>query len=115
MQLVEDKSLKDLILDYIKEKRSVSFAELQKRIPGLEGNKTFSPVGNQLMLLWASFSEQGCSAMNEVLMSGKVRLVPCSEMLYVLDGIVPKLPIAKKACVFKKAHWLPVELHYIGG
>lgn len=43
-----------------------------------------------------------------------IKLAPCAPLSYVIDGAVPKMPIAKSLRHYKTPRWCPVVMRPVG-
>lgn len=100
------------ILDYIRHHPGgTSFAELDEHIEGFAGTEAILR-GDGNIVYWHNVSEAAAAAVVNLVASGQVELTPCTLLVYLVDGKVPKLPIANRPPKqgYKKPHWLPVTL-----
>ena len=100
--------LKERILEFVKERRHVSFVEIQDKFG--RGDTAIEIEGN--VILWANLKEEVVSAIIELLNERKLYANPTSVLVYAVDGRILKLPIAKRIPKdgYKEPHWLPVVL-----
>jgi len=95
------------IFNYVKNNQHVSMVELCREIPGFKGDRVWYLGSNTI--IWNDCSDVGVEAMNSLLKNQKIVGVKVSPFVYVVDGIVPRYPIAKNSTFdYKKPHWLPV-------
>jgi hypothetical protein len=88
----------------------VSFAELS-RIPGFNGDLAWCLPGYDNIVVWNGMSQVAGDALRQMQKVGEFHFHAASSLLvYVLDGVVLNLPIAKATQQYKKPHWLPVVL-----
>ena len=103
--------MKNLILEKISEYGDVSFADIQ-RIDKSQGDMTlFYGPAEDNCVLWSNLSETVCTAIKDLQKEGLIeyKRLP-SILIYVIDGTLLELPIAKRIKKYKKLHWLPVIL-----
>ena len=97
----------DAILDYITKYQGVSFAELERNIKGFAGGDIEWSLPKTNIVLWQGLTEEAVNALN-LLRTGKhIHPNPCPVMIYLMDGLIPRLPVAKTARPYKEPHWLP--------
>jgi hypothetical protein len=107
--------LAEAMLDAIAAYNHISFAELAQAWPthfdyGLvDGEQlALSAPGNPSIILWAGLSVMAYAALDIVLTQAE--FAPANPLVYVVDGRVPNLPLAKPSRQYKTLHWLPVTL-----
>ncbi len=103
--------LKADIITTIKEKGGgVSMVELENSIPEFSGDYLF---GNADMNIWWWFrcSIDACDALAELVREEKITAKPTDVLVYLIDGAVPQVPIAKQIKPYKKERWIPVVLN----
>jgi hypothetical protein len=90
----------------------VSFVELS-RIEGFQAPcEMLAPASfGENIILWRRISMEAVSAVNELQAEGKVHMYPTDLLVYLVDGGMLSLPLAKQARNYKKSHWLPVCFH----
>jgi hypothetical protein len=106
-----------IIENYIKKnKNGISFAEIERE---LETNN-INPKGNywlpyksyKNMYIWINMSENFIKAIITLFKEFKIQLVECSPIVYLVDGLVLNLPIARgKERDYTQEHWLPMIIH----
>lgn len=106
--------MKEAIYNFIRGRQNVTFPELEKRIDGFCGEMEMS-MPEQNIILWTRVSEEGAEALKQLLDEKKIAMRPSHFLCYVHDGIMLKLPIAKRVPKngYKKPHWLPVAFYSI--
>ena len=104
-------NMKERILEFLKTQGgNVSFAEMSNRIEGFKGDMSYGR-GDLNIWIWFSMSEQAAEALEELSKEKSIVLTPCSAMVYMCDGIVPSVPIAKKTRRYKTMRWAPTVLN----
>jgi hypothetical protein len=95
------------ILEFIKDYRNVSFAELVRRLDA-QGDFRLSFPQNHNLVIWEGVSELFATAFNSI----KDRLFeePCDALIYMMDGMVLNLPIASRLD-HTEPHWVPTMLN----
>lgn len=93
--------------------RRVSMVELERAYELEAGHGTASgrlavEVGVPNLWIWAQVSEGFAAAFDEL--RPLTELEPCHPLVYLLDGAIPRLPIAKRppANGYRAPHWMPV-------
>lgn len=109
----------DAIFEYVKEMKHVSFAELERVFPQFfGGNGVIELVAAKNIFIWYGFSSQGTDVFLNLLRTKRLYPHPCRDFLgnglslvYLVDGKLLSMPIARRAIQYKKPHWLPVVLN----
>lgn len=106
--------LRSAILEYVNANDHVTFAELHRRFESrfnLRGDYAFAPGSFPTLILWAGMSEEYCTALQDLTSpDGPLVKVPCAPFVYMIDGQVLNMPVAKRAHTYKEDHWLPIVL-----
>lgn len=101
-------TIKERLLGRIEERGHASLAELRD-MDGFPGEYEWLISASSNVVLWKQMSSQAIDALTELEREGRVRLKPCAQFVYTVDGAVLSLPLAKKANHnYKRPHWLPV-------
>lgn len=101
--------LKARVLEYIKRRDYVSFAELGHRFgDNFAGGGEFSISKGENIVLWVGMTEAAANAISELLEEGAIRAEPTVLLVYLADGACMRLPLVKRNRAYKKPHWLPV-------
>lgn len=101
--------MKQEIYKLIHDYDHVTFAEIVRKIPGAEGERTMyfnSEIGP--LILWSGISDTAIDAIEELWKKEKtIEMEPCQPLTYMLDGILLDYPVitVKKS---KKERWCPV-------
>lgn len=106
----DPRSLKDRVLEYVRTTDYVSFAELNRTFDGVFSGGEQALQLRENLFLWVGMTEEGSAVVRELLNSRQVRPHPTTSMLYLIDGLTLKLPVAKRVQAYKAPHWLPVTL-----
>jgi len=98
------------IYTLVKERETVTFAEILKNIPGAKGDQDFLSDKAENVFFWMGLSEEVCDAIIELRNSDKIYMHPAHMLTYIADGAALTIPIAKHPPKggYKKPHWLPV-------
>lgn len=103
--------MKNEILELVRSRDHVSFAELNRLIPGFSGGETsLLLTGKENIVVWANMTDDGYNAVSELLTGKLVHLSPASFLVYLADGICLTLPIVKQVRNYKRPHWAPCVL-----
>jgi hypothetical protein len=87
----------------------VSFADLS-RIDGFAGKLMYGNAEKNIYF-WTSCSQKAIDALNALIEEKKIVLKPTTEIVYLNDGLIPKLPIARQSRKYASERWLPVVLN----
>ena len=104
---MSNEELKKQILEFVKRRRYVSFAEIEWKF-GRGDMMLYDPEMN--IILWGGLKPEVCEAIIELLREEKLYVKPCTPFVYYADGKVLGLPIARRLKRYKRPHWLPVVL-----
>jgi hypothetical protein len=85
----------------------LTFVELLQYIPYLKGGCAYG-MSDRNIIYWNGLSEQCISTLAELINSRTVRITSTMPLTYMIDGVVPNLPVAKSNRVYKNPHWAPV-------
>lgn len=104
--------MKEQILNFVRERRRVSFVELERLLGDRMSGDYDIVLGseNENIILWVGVSEQFAETFNDMVKTGAVRLKPTSLFVYLVDGKALTLPLVKGRYRYKQPHWLPVVL-----
>lgn len=106
------KKLQQEIYEFVKQRRYVSFAEIQNKY----GKGKFSIVlPKKNIFLWVQLPKEVVDAILNLIEEKKLFLHPSCLLVYFCDGKVLTLPIAKRIPKngYKNPHWLPTVLDII--
>jgi hypothetical protein len=103
------------IVDLVRRRPALSFVELLNHFPELraaknEEQRVICFESHPTIIMWVGFGKAGCTAMKEALDSGLIHPRASSVLVYMFDGGMLNLPIARRAHNYKEDHWLPVVL-----
>lgn len=114
----------ELVAKFLKWMKSygdhVSFVEIQRFLESQDietkGDFCVELPGPEVenVILWYRMSERFVEFMQDLLGSRAVKVVPASPLVYLADGGLPGMPTVKRACKYKKPHWLPVCFRLTG-
>jgi hypothetical protein len=104
--------LKEGVLALVRNETTPTLAAVA-RLPGAWGEKWLTVTGKNIVL-WGAFSWEAISAIRELQLEGRIRLEPTLPLVYLAEGIAPRLPLVKShraiARGYAQPHWLPVVL-----
>jgi len=96
----------DAILDYVTRYQGVSFAEVERNIEGFVGGDVELRLPKTNIVLWQGLTEEGVNAFNLRRTGKHIHPDPCPVMAYLVDGMIPKLPVAKGIDITRSGHAL---------
>lgn len=100
--------MKNLIYEYIQQHNGTSFVELSREIPGFKGSLAWG-MAEKNTWFWHTLSEAAIDAMTELLDEGKIKMTATQPLIYMIDGQLPGMPVAKSTSRnYKSERWLPV-------
>ena len=103
-----DPDLQQRILDFIKEKNGgVSFVELS-RIDGVKGDYAMHLGKYENIILWNELSKEAIVCLTELVKIKKIKPKNTQLLVYAVDGMTLRLPLAKRVMHYKKPRWMPV-------
>ena len=114
--LAEAGDLKAALVALVRDRDHVSFIEVERLFgPYMptEGEHALEPIpagGKSVnIIVWLGMSQQFFDLIRECLSEGLIRIVPCPFWIYVIDGKVPSLPVARRVPKggYKEPHWAP--------
>jgi len=97
----------ETIIEYFSIRGGVSFVELQNYFEGVKGDFDW---GNPKLNIWFWFgmSEQSIRVLQSALDTDVLKMTPTSPFVYLADGSIPRVPIAKRVQKYKTERWVPV-------
>ena len=97
----------ETIIEYFSIRGGVSFVELQNYFEGVKGDFDW---GNAKLNIWFWFgmSEQSIRVLQSALDTDVLKMTPTSLFVYLADGSIPRVPIAKRVQKYKTERWVPV-------
>ena len=111
-QAAEDGDFGEALAIYVETYRHVSFVELQQRLaPYMETSGDVELVmGGANLVMWAGMSQGFVDAVLQAERNGRIQWEPASVLVYLIDGAVPSMPVAKRVPKggYKAPRWLPV-------
>ncbi len=106
---IADAPLKARVLDYVLQTDYVSFAELANRFEGFTGGNIVIEMQTNV-LLWMNMTQEAATAVRDLVDQGAIVVQPSVPMVYLADGRIPSIPVAKRLRDHKVPHWFPVTL-----
>lgn len=108
MKTVEE--WKNELTEFCRERPGASMAEIA-RLPDASGERYLYADQECTLLIWPSLDQNLVTALCELMDSKRIEARPCPVLIYLIDGSVLQMPIAKQMKrPYKKPHWLPVTL-----
>ncbi|WP_219413930.1 hypothetical protein [Pseudonocardia nigra] len=106
----------DQAADYIRRNGHVSFPELQRYAEsalGMTASGDYSLEAGPNLLLWLGMSQEFVDLIHGIQATRQFDLNPTSLLVYMVDGGVMDLPLAKRPprTGYKTPHWAPTVLH----
>jgi hypothetical protein len=100
------------VLDLVRRKPGTSWVEVCREIPGAKGDRAITGSLKNVFI-WDGVSQELIDAFNQLLKAELVDWVPCSTLVYIVDGEIPRLPVVKSVRKngYAKPHWLPTALN----
>jgi hypothetical protein len=106
----------DAVVQLVKARDYVSFTEIERLLAqrgvSTQGDVTLTLPDRPSIVLWAGMSDAFFEIMAAVLRGRRIHLIPASQLVYLVDGGMLRLPLAKRVIQYKKPHWLPVTFRY---
>ena len=104
---MSETTLRDRVLNIVREVDTVSFGELSNRFPEFrDGCAAYCLRGN--VVLWSGMTDEAIDALDALVANALIVAIPSSAKLYLYDGKRVNLPVALPGKKYKKVHWLPV-------
>lgn len=106
------KEIENEMYNYIKKHDGTTFAELEDLFDRLNydyrGELEIGMRGQPNISFWFDWSAEAVGVFHRVVSRPNVMLELSSPMVYLIDGAVPSLPVAKTNRSYKHPHWLPI-------
>lgn len=103
--------MKDKILKAIEKNggKGVSFVNLERDVEGFSQDNGLAWGNENNLVYWVNMSDDAVSAMVDLIKNDLIVAVPTETLVYMIDGKLPKLPVAKSLKrKYKEQHWLPM-------
>lgn len=115
--LANEGKLAEACVEFIRVRDHVSFAELRDFL------SSYIPVAGEFLMeftehpnlcLWGAMTEEFVAVMRDLQATKQVVMEPSSVLVYLIDGGILKMPIAKRPRKggYKKPHWLPTVFRH---
>ena len=95
------------IYDFIKENDFVSFAEFLRNFNNSKGDYELKLKENPNIIFFSGISKKLFTILYSLQTKNKIYFKPCHFLIYLADGHLLKLPLAKRFNL-KKPHWFPI-------
>lgn len=101
------------VIDLIVKRDHVTFVEIERTLQSLiptKGRIALEIGSHPNLILWSGMSQDWADVMKEVQATGLVTIEPASLLVYMIDGAVPDMPVAKRLPKggYATEHWAPV-------
>lgn len=106
----------EALIELIRERDHVSFTELERvldeRSVPTKGNQAIF-IGTENVILWAGMSPEFVEAV--LGLRGRAEPEPCDMLVYLIDGRLLSLPLAKRIPKhgYKEPHWVPAVFRLV--
>lgn len=102
-------NLKEEVYEFIAVKRTTTFVELIRRFPEFfDGKESLLYSSYKNIFLWRGMEREFTGVIKELYDEKRIIIRPTSPLVYVYEGKIMMLPIAKRRLDYKEPHWLPV-------
>lgn len=112
--------LGDKLVEFMqKRKIGISFAEInhffEQQGVDYKGEQAISMPEHPSIIYWANWNEFAVNTFLYVLdkLEGKLEMKSCSHLTYIIDGLLPSMPVAKSIRDYKQDRWLPVVMEVL--
>ncbi len=109
--LLDRNQLEDAVVLFVKQLGGVSVVELDRLLSTkieTTGEKALYPTGFENIVLWAHVSPEFSAIITKLLREERIYAHASSVFIYMVDGRIPRLPVAKQMRQYKNPHRLPV-------
>lgn len=97
------------ILEMLRSKgNGLSFVQLST-IDGFNGDASIE-VENKNIHLWFHCSINAVDALSQLLNERQIEIHPTSHLTYVVDGQIPRYPVARQDRIYKSPRWMPSQI-----
>ncbi len=86
----------------------VTFVELLRFVPYLQGDLQLFQDDNPTVVLWEGVSQACIDALATLEADALIELKPVNPLIYVLDSFVPRRAIATARRRYKELRWRPI-------
>lgn len=99
--------LKERVFSFMTKHAGTSFVELERAFgEEFKGDYWFG-IADKNIWFWYGMSEEFIDALKTLMDEDLIKLEPCHLLVYVMDGCVPQIPLAKQNRIYVKPRWLP--------
>jgi hypothetical protein len=106
--------IKNRLFELIKEKPGTSFAEILRDIPEAKGEYAFTVGKFENLFMWVGLTSESIKALIQLEQENSIKFKPVPLWVYLNDGLILELPIAKKIKNYKKPRWIPAVIELTG-
>jgi len=100
--------MENRIIECITNYDNTSFSDLSKHVEGFDGNFTLRDSNNEGVVFWNNISQEAAEVICKLIDDGKIKMIPTEIITYMIDGLYPKMPLAKKLRSYASDHFYPV-------
>lgn len=111
--MTDKERAKELVLEYIRNHKGTSFVEIENLFErnNYDYKGDYAPSSNKFsnVVYWIGWKEEASDILAELEEENKIcrGYAKHTYMIYLIDGKVPSLPVAKQMRDYKALHWLP--------
>jgi hypothetical protein len=99
------------IVDFVRQRDNVSFAELANHIEGVRGGDVALHIpGFENIIVWVNLTQEAADVLTGLVADKLIHFAPTSPLVYLADGAIPGMPLARQAKRYKAPHWVPLVL-----
>ncbi|MDD3293248.1 MAG: hypothetical protein A4E69_01047 [Syntrophus sp. PtaB.Bin138] len=103
------KSIKSAVIKMLNDKGDgLTFVNLSE-IPGFTGDASME-IENKNIHCWFHCSLDGINALKELLDEKRIEITSTSHLSYVIDGQIPRYPIARQNRFYNEPRWFPSQI-----
>ena len=110
---MNSEGIKLSLVKMIKDKRGVSFVEIENFFDEIDfdyrGDEMINSGENKKIIYWCDWNEQACEVIIELVKDELVEMTPANPLIYMVDGKGLALPIYIEDKPYPQ--WLPVEFN----
>jgi len=102
-------TIKTGITNMLKERgNGLTFVDISS-LSGFTGEASIE-VENKNIHLWFHCSTDAVEAIKQLLNEKLIEIQPTSHLTYVVDGQIPRYPVAKQDRPYKTPRWMPAQI-----
>ncbi|MEO2248406.1 hypothetical protein [Staphylococcus saprophyticus] len=116
---MDNRHLKNLIVDYIENNKGTSFVELESVFEeqgyDYKGQIAFANAEYPNILYWSGWNKEAMDIIIELLNEKSIDIERCLEEVYLIDGKCLKYPQPKNKISKDKEYWIPIVFNTVKG